>query len=193
MKLIDQHDHRHAEHPPDLIKKTLTRVYIVDSMKHYGASIGGTYTNDTVYVVNGGIASGYSDHFIERAFHEEYSSILLRVYQSDFNTYDWEKINPPSFRYYGSGYDAIREGHAALDYDPDLLSDGFINEYAASEIENDFNAIASRLMSGEGEFWQAFDEYPRIREKALLITDFYQRIDPMFTEEYFRSLASDAQ
>jgi hypothetical protein len=162
-------------------------------MMQYGASIGGTYTDDTIYIVDGGTALGYTDHFIERAFHEEYSSILFRRYQNYFDAYGWKELNPPDFSYYGSGYDAIKEGHAALDYDPDLLFDGFINQYATSEIENDFNAIASRLMSGEAEFWQAFDEYPGIRDKALLVMDFYQKINPIFTEDYFRSLAGGRQ
>lgn len=181
------------KYPPALVKQNLKKVYVVDTLVFYGASIGGTYATGKVYLVNTGIVDGYTDQFIERAFHEEYSSILFRTHSTYFRRAAWTAINPPDFVYGTSGYDPARDDFVALVYDPELNAEGFVHLYATTDLENDFNAIASRLFVGEEEFWQIADEYGKIKEKMLLVIDFYRQIDPMFTEEYFRALRLKAE
>ena len=179
------------KYPPAILDKTLQKVYFFDTIVQYDVSIGGTYSTDQIYLADSGLVDGYTDQFIERAFHEEYSSILLRTYPDYFDEAAWMKINPAEFVYGGdTGYGYIRDGKVSLGYEPDLLSTGFLNIYSTSNMENDFNSFASRLLAGETEFWQAVDQYDRIQQKALLVIAFFEQLDPMYTEEYFRSLQS---
>jgi hypothetical protein len=179
------------KYPPTLLGQTLQRVYVFDTIVQYDASIGGTYLGDQVFLADTGWMVGYTDQFIERAFHEEYSSILLKTYPDYFDEAAWTKINPEQFVYDGdAGFGYIRDGKGSLDYDPKLLNAGFLNQYSSSNMENDFNAFAGRLLVGETEFWQAVDQHDRIQQKALLVIAFYQQLDPMYTEEYFRTLQS---
>jgi hypothetical protein len=49
--------------------------------------------------------------------------------------------------------------------------------------------FAQNIFSGGSQFWLIVDSFDPIRKKTELIIRFYQLIDPVFTEEYFRSLA----
>ena len=179
------------KYPPTLLDNTLQKVYIFDTIVQYDVCVGGTYSTGQVYIVDAGLVDGYTDQIIEREFHEEYSSILLRTYPDYFDEAAWIKINPEEFVYDGdAGYGYIRDGKVSLDYDPNWLRTGFLNQYSTSNRENDFNSFASRLFVGETEFWQAVDQYDRIKQKAFLVIAFYQQLDPMYSEEYFRSLQS---
>jgi hypothetical protein len=102
---------------------------------------------------------------------------------------DWTCINPPDFQYGNGGVAAIQNGEASMDFDSRLFEGGFLNKYAQSAFEEDFNVFSQNLFCGSETFWGVVDSFPRIRKKATLIIGFYNQLDPRFTESYFRSLA----
>ncbi len=61
---------------------------------------------------------------------------------------------------------------------------GFMNTYAQTTFENDFNEYARIIFINPQEFKKIMNQYPRVRGKFLIWLDFYHKIDPIFTEEY---------
>jgi hypothetical protein len=181
------------KYPAVVLKKDLSNIYFVRTMKFFDASYGGTNSRDAVYISNDGIRLGYSNHFLEQTFHHEFSSILFRNYPKLLDTTEWNKVNLPGFDYNDpeNGVGSIRKNQISQNIDSILCIRGFLTEYSLSSIENDINTYAQYLFCPSPDFWRAYDKYPLVRKKIKLITAFYNRIDRIFTEEYFRTIHSN--
>jgi len=178
-----------AKYPEEVLFAYLKKVYVMQSMNFFGVPYGGTNAREMVYLAYENSSPGFSAEYLEGVFHHEFSSVLLRKFQKEFDEEGWLKANPSGFRYGEGGVQAIKNGEASMEYDLDLHPSGFLNKYSLSAREEDFNVFAQNLFSGGLPFWNIVDTYPSIREKTSLMIRFYHRIDPVFTEEYFRALA----
>jgi len=178
------------KYPPGALKNELTVVYFLKSMKFYNVGYGGTNSTDALYLTNDGIDNGYNDLYLEQTFHHEYSSILLRNHPAYFNEGEWKKTNIPGFDYNDpeNGVGAIRNNESSQDLDTALCKKGFLTQYSLSGMENDINTFAQNIFSPSPGFWEIVDQYPRITRKFKLFVAFYHKIDPLFTENYFRKL-----
>ncbi|MEE9355685.1 MAG: hypothetical protein V3U75_08875 [Methylococcaceae bacterium] len=179
-----------AKYPVNLLFENLQTVYVLKHLEFSGVRAGGTNSLKNVYVLNKGLVKGFTAKWIEKTFHAEFSSILLRNYSARFDRAGWRKINEPDFHYGQGGVNAISTNKARKRFDPALHKTGFLHEYACSSMENDFNAFAELLLLGHSSLWNLAEKYPRIRSKLLKIIQFYQAIHPTFNERYFRSLVS---
>lgn len=179
-----------SKYPLRNLEKELKAVYFLKSMKFYDVVYGGTNSTDALYLTNGGTSEGYTDFYLEETFHHEYSSILYRNHPSFFNEIDWNKANIHGFDYKDpeNGVGAIRNNESSQDIDTALCKKGFLTQYSLSGLENDINTFAQNMFSPSENFWQTVDQYPRIKKKVKLLIDFYNKIDNMFTEDYFRNL-----
>ena len=65
---------------------------------------------------------------------------------------------------------------------------GFLHAYAQASQEEDFNSIASRLLMGDEGLWNTVAQFPKIKEKTLLVMAFYGRLHPQFTPSWFETL-----
>ena len=83
-----------AKYPAEFLKKELKAVYVSQEIKFYGLKYGGTNSNDIIYLANEGAPRGYTDFFLESAFHHEFSSILLRNHRSNLDETTWNKALP---------------------------------------------------------------------------------------------------
>ena len=176
------------KYPAAALSKDLKYVYFLKSMTFYDVGYGGTNSTDALYLTNSGEALGYTNQYLEQTFHHEYSSILYRNYPSYLNETEWKKANLEGFDYNDpeNGVGAIRNNQSSQDLDTVLCKRGFLTQYSLSGLENDINTFAQNLFSPSEGFWELADRYPRIKRKMKLLVDFYHRIDPLFTEEYFR-------
>ena len=172
------------------LKKNLQIIYFLKSMKFYDVGYGGTNSTDALYLTNNGAAMGYNDLYMEQTFHHEYSSILYRNYPSFIDEEAWKEANITGFDYNDpeNGVGAIRNNESSQDLDTALCKKGFLTQYSLSGIENDINTFAQNIISPSAGFWKIVDQYPRIKRKVKLLIDFYNRIDPLFTVEYFKKL-----
>jgi len=164
------------KYDPKVLNDNLTSVYLVSAMSFYeNNSFGGTYSSDAVYIRNEGHASGYTDQYIEETFHKEFSSILLRNNTHFFDRESWNNINPNNFSYQDPSNGVDNAGNGIKDdiVQNSLLEDGFLTEYQRSSLEQDFNKISGMLFSGEEEFWEIVDTYPRVKKKVQLAIKFY--------------------
>ena len=178
------------KYPAASLKKDLHSIYFLRSMKFYNVGYGGTNSSDALYLTNNGASNGYNDLYLEQTFHHEYSSILFRNHPSFIDEEGWKKANIPGFDYNDpeNGVGAIRNNESSQDLDTALCQKGFLTQYSLSGMENDINTFAQNIFSPSAGFWKIVEQYPRIRIKVKLLTDFYHRIDPLFTEDYFRKL-----
>lgn len=179
-----------AKYPLAALSKHLKAVYFLRSMKFYDVGYGGTNSTDILYLTNNGSSLGYTNHYIEQTFHHEYSSILYRKFPRYLDEAGWKNANFPGFDYNDpeNGVGAIRNNQSSQDLDTALCAKGFLTQYSMSGMENDLNTFAQNLFSPSKGFWELVDTYPRINKKAKLLIEFYYKIDPLFTEDYFRKL-----
>jgi hypothetical protein len=180
-----------GKYPIGALSKNLKWVYFLKSMKFYDVGYGGTNSTDALYLTNNGSAKGYTDLYLEQTFHHEYSSILFRRYPRYFNESGWKNANFSGFDYNDpeNGVGAIRNNQSSQDLDTALCSKGFLTQYSLSGLENDINTFAQNIFSPSEGFWELVDKYPRIYKKTKLLIDFYNKIDALFTEDYFRKFS----
>lgn len=176
------------KYPVDVIAKHLTKVYVVNRLEFYGQSYGGTNSTSVVYLTNRGIDLGYSDFWIEQAFHSEFSSILLRNYSFLFDKKKWISYNK-GIEYGHSGTDALKQGKASKEFDLELNKRGILALYGTASIEEDFNLFAENLLLSKLGFWEIGKTQKRIWKKANQVIEFYNNIDSRFNEEYFRDIS----
>lgn len=176
-------------YPVPVLKRSLRKVYISKSIEFYGLGYGGTNSTDAVYLANDGIPQGYTDAYLVGSFHHELSSIFLRNFPSYLDQKAWNAALPKDFKYRGDGTQSLREGTASTDHRPEFQAQGFLAQYATSSQEEDFNMTAEALFTNRPDFWAAQAKYPALKTKVGLVIAFYNRLDPQFTETYFRNLA----
>ena len=173
-------------YPQTILQNNLEAVYGLGSFSHGSVSMGATNSYDAIYIVNDGNASTYTDEVLRLSFHHEFSSILWR--RHEFDEVAWKAVNASGFVYlyepgkHGDKYDS-RTG-----FDPSLYDTGILCPYAKTCYEEDINMFAEGLFSGNPEFWRAVDGHFRIRRKCTILVDFYSKLDPQFSESFFRSL-----
>jgi len=179
------------KYPSSILKTNLNAVYVLKSIKFYDVGYGGTNSTGDVYVTNNGTAMGYTDIYVEQTFHHEFSSILIRNYPQLLDTAAWSKINISGFDYNDpeNGVGAIRKNESSQELDTALCAKGFLTQYALSGLENDINTVAQNLFTPSPGFWTIVDSFPRISEKTKKLIQFYNMIDPAFTETFFRDQA----
>ena len=178
------------KYPENVLTHNLKAVYFLKSMSFFGVGYGATNSNDVVYISSNGMAKGYTDFYLEKSFHHEFSSILFRNYPSVLDTVEWKKANGNGFDYNDpeNGVGAIRSKKSSEELDTALARIGMLTQYAMSSLENDVNTIAQNLFLPDNNFWDITDHYPLIRKKVKLLIAFYNKINPIFTEQYFRKI-----
>lgn len=178
------------KYPSAVLQKELKAVYFLRNMKFYNVGYGGTNSTDALYLTNDGVSMGYTNLYLEQTFHHEFSSILYRNHPTFFDEAGWKLANIPNFDYNDpeAGVGAIRNNQSSQDLDTMLCAKGFLTQYSLSGIENDINTVAQNIFSPSDNFWLYVDRYPRINKKVKLLIAFYTKIDPLFTETYFRKL-----
>ncbi|MFI5204385.1 MAG: hypothetical protein ACHQF2_07800 [Flavobacteriales bacterium] len=160
-----------------IIRTYLDRIYVTSSLEAYGTPMGGTRSEKRVYVNNSGARNGYTDEYMERTFHHEFSSVLLLNSDTAFNSEVWNSFNDSAFEYGNDEFLAIREGRSGQELDTLLHEQGFLHVYARTSQENDFNSFAELLFLPPPEFIAAVRKYPRLKRKLFYIIDFYTKID----------------
>jgi hypothetical protein len=176
------------KYPVDVVRKHLTKICVVKYLEFYGQEYGGTNSTSTIYISNKGAALGYTDFWIEQAFHSEFSSILFRNFSFLFDEAKWTSNNVDV--YYGaSGTDALKNGKASKKFDFELNRRGILCEYGMASLEEDFNTFAENLFLSSTGFWEIGKLQKRIKKKVNQVVQFYNLIDDHFTEDYFRKVS----
>lgn len=174
------------KYPENILKENLESIQLVRHLIFFEKYYPGTYSHNRIWLAKYNLNKPWTPEFLESVMHREISSILLNNYPRYFNQYEWECLLPEGMEWQNTEH--FNPDSLNLSIEPEWLDQGFLNAWAASSVENDFNAISARLFSGEREFWNLVNEYPILRKKVLLSLQFYHSLDNKFTESYFKSL-----
>jgi hypothetical protein len=118
-------------------------------------------------------------------FHHEFSSLLLSGHSFYLNP--WTNLNPYNFKYI---FDKSKETlelykEVSLNSSDEDYEKGYMNSYGQTSFENDFNEYSAMILTCPSKLEKIMRKYPRVRAKFLVWQEFYQKIDPIFTEAYF--------
>jgi hypothetical protein len=176
-----------AKYPPDLIQNSFEKIYLVKNLEVYGSKFDGFYIGEAgaIYLNNLGLENQYDDLYLEGVLHHEISSFLLARYATTEFIAQWQQHNPEKFQYSkGDGIDyyqkALDRGLDTNEIREDCLQDGFLNIYARSNLENDFNEIAERIFTEPEYLRQLASNHPKLQYKLELFDRLYSSIDPEF-------------
>jgi hypothetical protein len=172
------------KYPVYIISNYLKAIYFSGEIDADGFKYGGTYDpfRKIVYLVDDGTKSN-SDAV--STFHHEFSSLLLNSHSFFINP--WTDNNPGNFKYLGDKYDSWKTLQKEIDISRESSEDyrkGFMSTYGQTNFENDFNEYSGMIFTYPEKFKKIMSQYPRVRAKFKIWLDFYQKIDPIFTEAY---------
>jgi hypothetical protein len=170
------------KYPISVLKNNLKKVYILSYLEFYGVEYAGTNSKDTVYIVTKEGELGYTDTFLRKTFHHEFSSILLRNHSKLFPRERWSFYTELEYGKGGSEFLKNNE-HLSLDahnFTPEYNRKGFINSYGTASLEEDINRFAEYLFVPNDEYENVVQMYDNIRAKSEILKDFYNALDPRF-------------
>lgn len=177
-----------AKYPKEILLKNIQTIHCLKSLRFYGVSYGGTNSYTDIYICNNGIVAYYTDEYLEKTFHHEFSSILLRNYMKNLDVQEWNKLLPKGFSYGSGGKDAISAGKDSMYPNDSICSRGFVCEYGTASLEEDFNTFAELLFTCNHTFRKNILNHEILRKKAELVIGFYRKLHPLFTPDYFKSI-----
>jgi hypothetical protein len=172
-----------AKYPPVLVRRHLSRVYLMRRLVFYGLDYGGTYSNDRIYIVS----DPQQPELAEASFHHEFSSILMKNEAGRFPRAAWMRALPVQSSYRHGGLAALRRGETGLAWMPQFHLQGFLCEYGKASFEEDVNTFAEALFTGQGLFRLA-RMYPLVLQKKQLLIDFYSSMDPSLNRTFFQGI-----
>ena len=174
------------KYPSSFFKRKLKNIYIYKSILVDSVSFGGTFDDRDIY-----ISQRDGIEYIENIFHHEFLSILVNHNGGKIKESHWYAINQKRFKYSDptGGYEYLKIYKTSIPcFDTAYLKEGFLSNYSKSSIDNDMSRFAENLFLSTPEFWAAVDKFDAVRKKATLLINFYHKLNPIFTETYFRQL-----
>lgn len=167
------------KYPPSFLANSLTRIYLVQELKFRNLFYGGTYekTKKQLFLISRLIGDTGNDAELG-AFHHELSSILMHIYKDQFPTKAWHEANPPAFKYEfkESTWRNLATNRTGTTGDSQCYSYGFLCHYGSLTFEDDVNTYAQYLLARSEELDEIGAKYPRVKQKANLLRQFYQQI-----------------
>lgn len=162
------------------------RLFYLDYFEDERSELAGTIGKRTVFVT---LRDGL--WYVENVFHHEFNHLLAEEYYALFDKEKWKSFNPSDFDYqgrYASWAYVEMHGTSQPWFDTTCLHQGFLSEYSKTRLIEDLARYAEALFMSSREFWDAYDRFENVKGKAKLAIDFYNKLHPIFTEEYFREL-----
>lgn len=171
------------KYPVSVIKQNLKAIYFAGEINQKSLRYGATYDpfRHIIYLISDG---EHTDQYLIATFHHEFSSLLLRGRSFFINP--WTKFNPEKFEYMFSKSKQsleIYKSTSLIGTEADY-ENGFMNTYGQVSFENDFNEYSAMTFTNPKKFKAIMNQYPRVRGKFLVWLQFYQKVDPIFTEDY---------
>ncbi|MEJ6404130.1 hypothetical protein [Yoonia sp. 2307UL14-13] len=172
-----------AAYPPDTFRQVPPGLAIAGELTISGTRVGGTVQPPLwIILATDYIVPGQHDGFVQRAFHHEYSSLLVASYP--FPREQWSALLPADVSFPTDDRDRLAAATTyAIDLQP-YYKAGFVSDYGASSLENDINTYAELLLHAPEDLARLARDHALIRQKALLIRRYYEDIDPAFVSKF---------
>ena len=169
------------KHPAPIIRHNLSTIFLLHQLSFYGVPYGGSSIGRDLFLTGGDRNKGYDDIYFSRLLHHEMSSIFFRAYHFPEET--WAAINPPETFYAKSDQQILKTivNDNYLTTSEKFYKEGFLAEYGYSTLENDFNLYAEMAFTQPEKLKKLAEKYPRVRQKADLMKNFYLGISKDFS------------
>lgn len=171
-------------YPLGFVPQHLTKLYIIgNEIKIENVNdVVATATDETIFLT---IGEKNNKTLYLPVFHHSFNHLMQNTYKELFDSYyeDWIFNNPEGFEYYGY------EPHGNYEDKSEMYKDGFITSLSMFNYSEDFAEIAGYAFSKDPIFLNSVMNYSRMRQKFELMVDFYNKIDPSITLEYFERIS----
>lgn len=169
------------KYPVEVIKKYLKTIQLAAEIDDGIVKYGGTIDpfRKIVYLADKGTKS---DDLVINNFHHEFSTLLMTSHSFYVNL--WTDHNPAGFEYFYDKYDDWTTMEKHRDKVTDFYEKGMVSNYGLTNFSNDFSEYSAMILTYPQKFKTVMNQYPRIRGKFLIWLEFYQKIDPIFTETH---------
>lgn len=167
-----------AKYPRKVLAENLQAIALCSTLSVFGVEYGATTADNRIYLTSLGQQQGYTDTYIRKTLHHEFSSILMR--NNNFPMQDWLSTVPDGFSYAQNiqqEINAINRGWKQEKSKPDMLEKGFLSRYGMSTEENDINTYAGMLFTDPNRLKQLAQKYDRIKTKYNILVTFYHGLD----------------
>ena len=174
-------------YPLGFVPQHLEKLFIIgNEIKIEDENATALTIDKTIFLTNSGNKNEIV-YLIE--FNHEMNHVLQNTYKELFDSYyeNWRSNIPEGFEYYG--YEKYKDEYYSNEEWLKMYEDGFISSFSMVSYSEDFAEIASRAFTNNSIFWESINNYPGIRQKFELMVDFYNKIDPSITLEYFEKIS----
>ena len=171
-------------YPLGFVPQYLKRLYIIDNKIVIEDVNDATaiVIDETIFITNGGKNNKI---LYLPVFHHVFNHLMQNKYKNLFDSYyeEWMSNNPEGFQYYD--YEPFYSDEGKLK----IYKDGFISSYSMVNYSEDFAEIATNAFSKDSIFFDSIMDYPKMKNKFELMVDFYNKINPDITLEYFERMS----
>lgn len=167
-----------TKYPAKLIKSDLHAIALSSSLSLYGIEYGGSNSGKRIYMTVLSPEQGYTDEYIKRTIHHEFSSILIRDHK--FPLREWRAALPEGVRYLDSIDKEVKTIEVGRDISlasRKLLEQGFLSSYGRTNYINDVNTYAELLFVEPNKIKLLANKYRIIGIKYNLLIEFYKNLD----------------
>lgn len=171
-------------YPQGFVTEVIDAIYLSGPMLMEGAEAGGTYSSNSIILVNISDQNGTYFNFENslKGVHHELSSLIY--IRSPFVIFAWQALLPKEWEPVSSNYEALtQDRNTGPDYE-----NGFLSTYGKTNIENDFNIFAEFAFSEPEKLRDLAAKYPTIAKKLSLFITAYKQVLPEYQqgfEDYF--------
>ncbi|MCA6062877.1 hypothetical protein [Thalassolituus marinus] len=185
--ILEAIDRAFSMYSDDAFKGISESVYVYDEIWVGDYQAGGFYGPGYITFAAPADMSGSKRNLLimENAIHHELSSHVLMRHPL-IGLY-WFKLMPATWNEVETSEDALSFNS------PYTLDDGFVTDYAATSLENDFNEVAAITLSEPTRMRRLAAKHPIIAKKLYLLMSVYDEFDPkvkqFFDEQGLREVA----
>ncbi|MEI8667109.1 hypothetical protein P4S65_01340 [Pseudoalteromonas sp. B131b] len=171
-------------YPLGFVSKVIDAIYLSGPMLMEGAEAGGTYSSNSIILVNISDQNGTNFNFENslKGVHHELSSLIY--IRSPFVIFAWQALLPKEWEPVSSNYEALTQNkNIGPDYE-----NGFLSRYSKTNVENDFNTYAEFAFAEPEKLRELAATYPIIAKKLSVFITAYTQFSAKYQqnfEEYF--------
>lgn len=172
-----------AQYPKPLINDHIDTLYLLKTLRFFDTSYGGTAIGNDLFLTWDEEEQDYKPAYITSLFHHELSSLFFA--NQNFPEQDWKKINPDHFLYLKNDKEILKpiSDKRETIISESLYQQGFLNQYATTTLENDFNIYAEFLFGHPEKLKALAKKHRKIRQKLDLIKAYYLKLSTEFTAQ----------
>ncbi len=165
-----------AAYPPGFVASQIKAIFIAGKMYFDDMSAGGTYRHSWIIVASTTDPMGEPNY--ESALygvHHELSSFIYR--KNMVIARFWGALMPKGWLVKNTFKESLADNNQPVDY-----INGFLNNYATTSVENDFNTYAEFVFARQDELIKLAKTYPLVAKKLRLFINAYATQSPAMAQ-----------